>query len=292
MDEYVATEEAHHDFRPGNEAKIIWADTSKKKTKYALVYLHGFSASHVEGAPIHERLAKKYGMNLFLSRLQDHGLKDAEPLGRLTASAYLESGKKAIQIAQELGDDVIVMGTSTGATLAAYLAAHNPEIIDGLLFFAPNIDVSDPRSWLLTQPWGTELAILLEGEQFEHKDHKPAFYDYWYGAFQTTSLVELKSLIQHTMTKETFSKIKQPVFINYYYLDDENKDDVISVDRIQEFYEQVGTSKNKKVLQTSPQSGHHVTISPITSDDIETPYKQASNFIENVLQIEPVNNSN
>ncbi len=47
--------------KPGNEARIIWADTVKKeKTKVSILYLHGFSGSQAEGDPVHTTLAKKY----------------------------------------------------------------------------------------------------------------------------------------------------------------------------------------------------------------------------------------
>ena len=32
------------DIKPGNEAKIVWADSTKTKTEFVVVYLHGFSA--------------------------------------------------------------------------------------------------------------------------------------------------------------------------------------------------------------------------------------------------------
>lgn len=47
---YVKKQEALHIIKPHNEAEIIWADTSKQKTNYAIVYLHGFSACKEEGA--------------------------------------------------------------------------------------------------------------------------------------------------------------------------------------------------------------------------------------------------
>ena len=53
--------------KPDNEARIIWAD-SVRKTDYSLVYLHGFSASPMEGNPIHFETAERYGMNLYLHR--------------------------------------------------------------------------------------------------------------------------------------------------------------------------------------------------------------------------------
>ncbi len=291
LDEYVATAEAHHDFRTDNHAQIIWADSSKSKTDYSLVYLHGFSASHMEGYPVHRALARRYGLNLYLSRLADHGLNSQNPLMNFRADEFVESGKEAIQIAQAIGEHVIVIGTSTGATIAAYLAAHNPELIDALIFFAPNIDVADPRSFLLTYPWGKELAHLLEGEFMSQGMSGPEFDKYWYPQYRTESLVELLSLIDQTMHERTFNSINQPTFISYYFKNENEKDDIISTDAIIHFYESLGTKKGKKVIKTTPASGNHVTISSITSKDIKTPFLQACEFIENKIGLQPTDSS-
>ena len=49
---YVAAQEAKQKIKPGNEAEIVWADSTKfEQTEYAIVYLHGFSASKEEGNP-------------------------------------------------------------------------------------------------------------------------------------------------------------------------------------------------------------------------------------------------
>src|SRR6478672_2862703 len=54
LDKFVAANEAQHKLKPNNEARIIWAnDSIKEKTEYAIVYLHGFSASQEEGDPVH-----------------------------------------------------------------------------------------------------------------------------------------------------------------------------------------------------------------------------------------------
>jgi hypothetical protein len=51
---YVSQQEAAHKIKPDNEARVIWAnDSLKNKTEYALVYLHGFTASQGEGDPVH-----------------------------------------------------------------------------------------------------------------------------------------------------------------------------------------------------------------------------------------------
>ena len=46
---YISEQESKHKIKPGNEAEIVWADSSKvQQTEYAIVYLHGFSASKQE----------------------------------------------------------------------------------------------------------------------------------------------------------------------------------------------------------------------------------------------------
>src|SRR5579859_3914982 len=63
LEKYVAGQESKHKLKPDNEARIIWNDSAKKKTEYSVVYLHGFSASPMEGNPVHKDFAKKFGCN-------------------------------------------------------------------------------------------------------------------------------------------------------------------------------------------------------------------------------------
>ena len=75
LENFVKENESLHKIKPNNEARIIWAnDSSKQKTEYAIVYLHGYSASQEEGSPIHTNIAKEFGCNLYLSRLAEHGI--------------------------------------------------------------------------------------------------------------------------------------------------------------------------------------------------------------------------
>ena len=77
--------------RKGNQSRLIWADSIPKKTKYAIVYLHGFSASPAESEIVYTDIAKRYGANLYAPRLYKHGLKDKEPLLNFTAKGYFDS---------------------------------------------------------------------------------------------------------------------------------------------------------------------------------------------------------
>ncbi|MFM7855234.1 MAG: alpha/beta hydrolase, partial [Flammeovirgaceae bacterium] len=65
LEEYVRRQELKHQIKPDNEARIIWHDSTKQKTDYSLVYIHGFSASQEEGDPVHINFAKKFRCNLY-----------------------------------------------------------------------------------------------------------------------------------------------------------------------------------------------------------------------------------
>ncbi|WP_231491229.1 carboxylesterase [Pedobacter sp. Leaf170] len=142
LENYVATGEGKHKIKPGNQAEIIWADSSHNQTEYAIVYLHGFSASKIEGNPVHLNLAKKLKANLYLSRLADHGIDTIAPLQHFTAEGLWNTSKEALAIGNKLGKKVILIGTSTGGTAALKLAATYPEI-NSLILLSPNVAIND-----------------------------------------------------------------------------------------------------------------------------------------------------
>jgi hypothetical protein len=94
LEKYVADQESKHRLKPDNEARIIWADSSKARTEYSVVYLHGYSASQEEGDPIHEQFAKKFHCNLYLARMADHGIDTTEQLLNFTADRWWQSSKE------------------------------------------------------------------------------------------------------------------------------------------------------------------------------------------------------
>ena len=88
LEAYVASNEAKHKVKPDNEARIVWAnDSTKAKTPYVIVYLHGFSASQEEGNPVHRNIAKQFGCNMYLARLSEHGIDTIDPLVNMTATS-------------------------------------------------------------------------------------------------------------------------------------------------------------------------------------------------------------
>ena len=99
LEKYITDNESKHKLKPDNEARIIWFnDSTKEKTEYAIVYLHGFSASQEEGDPVHKEFAKKFGCNLYLSRLAEHGIDTSDALANYTAEKSWLSAVEAYAI--------------------------------------------------------------------------------------------------------------------------------------------------------------------------------------------------
>ena len=180
LESYIRLKESAHKLKPDNEARIVWAnDSAKAKTEYAILYLHGFSASQAEGDPVHRTIAREFGCNLYLSRLAAHGLDTTEQLLNLTAENYWESAREAYAIASQLGNKVIIMGTSTGGTLALMLAAAYPET-NSLVLMSPNIAIFDGTAWVLNDPWGLQIARLVTGSKYIYsEDTRPLVKKYW-----------------------------------------------------------------------------------------------------------------
>lgn len=268
--------------KPDNEARIIWADSSKKKTAWSIVFLHGFSASWKEGDPVHLDLAKRYGCNLFLPRLYAHGLDTADNMVNLTAEKLLQSAKEAVAIGKAIGEKVLVVSSSTGGTLGLYIASEVSDI-DALVLYSPNVKIYDPAAYLLDKPWGLQIARAVTGDKFRGypaSDEKKKYFTTYY---RLEALVAVQSLIAHTMKKTTFEKITCPVFLGYYYKNEEEQDKVVSVNAMQEMYYQLGTPADRKREIPFPNVGGHVMCYSLDSKDISGVERETFSFCEEVL---------
>jgi len=283
--QYIQQQESMHKLKPNNEARIVWYnDTLKNKTDYAIVYLHGFSASQEEGAPIHTNIAREFGCNLYLSRLAEHGIDTTEPMLNLTPDNYWESSKQALAIGKQLGKKVILMGTSTGGTNALQLAAAYPDDVAAVILLSPNIAIFDKTAWILNKPWGLQIARMVEGGNYiAGTDTTPLNKQYWHTKYRIEAAVQLQEMVQTSMTKETFEKVKQPALLLYYYKDEVHHDSTVSVPAMLTMFDQLGTPADKKVKEAIPNAGTHVIGSYIRSKDLLSVQTAIEKFMQGKL---------
>lgn len=288
--EFVTHLETVEKVKPGNEAKIIWAnDTVHLQTEYVLLYLHGFSASRMEGYPVNEDFPKRYGCNAYLARLASHGLVTENPLIDMTPFRLYESAKQALVIASQLGKKVIIMGTSTGGTLALKLAADFPEMVSGLILYSPNIRIKQKASVLLSKPWGLQIAKLNFGGDFRVSNDDPSgeICKYWYCRYRAEGPVYLQQLVDVTMKEKVFAKVKCPLFLGYYFKDEQHQDGTVEVKAGLKMFKQVGTPVSLKQSQAFPEAASHVIACNLTSKSVEDVAKATYGFAETILKMVP-----
>jgi len=284
---YIKNNEAQHKIKPDNEARIIWADDSlKQETEYAIVYLHGFSASQGEGDPVHKNIAKEFGCNLYLSRLAEHGIDTVDALVNLTADRFWESAKQALAIGKQLGKKVILMGTSTGGTAALQLAAAYPNDVAALILMSPNIAINNPVARLLNNHWGLQiLRLKLKSNYVTDKDNRPLNKQYWNWQYRAEAVVATEEMLETTMNKETFEKVKQPVELLYYYKDELHQDSRVKVSAMLDMYNELGVPDSLKRKQAMPDAGSHIIGSYIQSHDVEGVQREIEKFMVGVLKM-------
>ena len=138
------------DITPGTEKAIVWANKDERgPTAYAIVYLHGFSASRQEIAPVCDIVAEALGANLFYTRLRGHG-RSSDAMAGLSVNELLNDAVEALEIGKRLGNEVVLIGTSTGGALATWLAASEKSgRIAALVLLSPNFGPKRKESELL-----------------------------------------------------------------------------------------------------------------------------------------------
>lgn len=290
--DYIRQYDSQQTIRPDNETRVFWAnDSVKERTDFAVLYLHGFSASWYEGFPAHLNFARYFGCNLYIPRLASHGIETEDPLIDMTPDALWESAKEALMVARGIGKKVIIMSTSTGGTLALKLAADFPEYVEGLILYSPNIRINNGAAFLLSKPWGLQIGRKSVGgkyrvtnEDFESKDCQ-----YWYCKYRMEATVYLQQLVETTMKKETYQNVTAPVFLGYYYKDEKNQDQTVRVDAMLTMFDELGTAPESKVKVAFPEAGDHVIACELTSGCYNEVTAETIKFGEKVLRLKPAN---
>ncbi len=277
------SEAATEGIKPNNQAKIIWAkDYKQQQTQIAFVYLHGFGASNREGEPIMSMLSKKYNANVYMTRLKEHGLNRDDNFKNLTPENYIASAQKALAIGKQLGKKVILVSTSTGGTLSLKLASEDNSIA-GLVLYSPFIDLINPSFKAIASPEGKAGFIKMNGSEILKQNRPEEEAKYWSTTYHINGYEALIKMLTSTMTTETFSKVKTPVFIGYYYKNEKEQDKVVSVPAILNMFDVLGTPASKKMKVAFPNTGNHVIACDLRSNDWENVYNKTVTFIDSLI---------
>ena len=200
----------------GAEKRVIWAGPAETRTPVAVVYIHGFSSSPEELRPVPDRVAQALGANLVFARMAGHGVKPGEKLAEASAHDWMQDVAEALAAGRAVGEEVIVITTSTGGTLMAE-AALQPELaegVKGIVFVSPNFGINDPLAFMLTWPGARWFVPALAGEMREWEPESEAHAKFWTTRYPTVAALPLAALVQHAAAQD-YSGVRIPALFYY-----------------------------------------------------------------------------
>ncbi|WP_084667958.1 alpha/beta hydrolase [Nioella nitratireducens] len=226
----AAHEAAFDDITPGAEGRIVWAGTPGDRTPLVVLYLHGFSATAEELRPVPDRVAEALGANLVFARLRGHG-RDGAALAVARAGEWADDAAFYLQLARAVGDQVLILGTSTGATLAAY-AMTEPDMAEdviGVAMISPNFRVVDPAGVLMELGFARSYVPLLVGPERSFEPYNADQARYWTTRYGSPVLASLGALMRETRGRD-YGDVTVPLLAMFCV-----RDQVVSPDATREF---------------------------------------------------------
>ncbi|MBS0126121.1 alpha/beta fold hydrolase [Aestuariicoccus sp. KMU-90] len=181
---------------PGTQKRIVWAGTSETQTPLSILYIHGFSATAQEIRPLPDRVAQALGANLVFTRLAGHG-QDGAALARVTAGDWMADMAEALAVARAAGRRVIVIATSTGASLSVLaLREAMGQGVAGLVMISPNFRVRNPMAAMLTWPFARSWLPRLAPHEQAYETVNPDHARYWTTRYPSVATFPMGAVVQ------------------------------------------------------------------------------------------------
>lgn len=222
VDAYFASQEARFsDITPGAEKRVIWAGEPGVRTPLSVIYVHGFSATSEEIRPVPDRIAEALGANLVYTRLSGHG-RPGDVLNDVSASDWTRDTAEAIEVGRAVGEQVIVIGTSTGATLLAGAITRAPTLTDdikGAIFLSPNFGLNSSMAFLLDWPGARYWLGWVIGHRVQFESSSEAHATYWTRDYPITGLLPMSALVKSVKALDFETALVDALF--WYSPDDQ-----------------------------------------------------------------------
>lgn len=215
IDAYLSkTESSFEDIVEGSEKLVRWHNKEIRQTDIALIYLHGFSASRQEISPVTENLADQLGANIYYARLQGHG-RSGDAMAEGTVDGWKEETRDAYEVARLIGKKIILISTSTGSTLSAWLATQDfAGDLSASIMVSPNFGVKSRTAGLMRWNWGLQLAKWINGPYYSFEPQNEYHSQFWTERYPMEALVPMIHLVDE-INEIDAAKITTPHLIVY-----------------------------------------------------------------------------
>ncbi len=279
---YLAQEEAGvPNLRPDTAKEIVWAyPTSRAKTPLAIVYVHGFSASKNEVRPLPDIVARELGANLYFTRLAGHG-RDGAAMTEPRVRDWVEDLAEAVAVGRRIGERVVVVGLSTGATLAV-LAGNDPSLgedVAGLVLLSPNFGVRNRWGFVLDLPFARWIGPRLFGPDWGAGTSDPEVAGVWTMRYPTVALLTMGALVRAVRTSR-IEAIRLPALFVY-----SPRDAIVDPERTRAVAARWTAPKEVVEIADSGDPNHHVIAGDLLSP--QTTNTVAARIVDWVRRLPP-----
>ena len=179
--------------RPGTEKKVLWAQGKGLKSITSIVFIHGFSASRVEIDPVVDLIAAELSANVYFTRLRGHG-QDGKALGETTYEQLLDDTIEAIKIGKSIGDEVVLIGCSTGCSLI-HIAMSQDQNIKAAIYISPNFGPKPIKGQAFRIPGAKFLVPLVFGQEHSFVAKNDEYATCWTTKYPTKALFTIKTTV-------------------------------------------------------------------------------------------------
>ncbi len=245
--------------QPGVCKEVIWAEKRGKKTKFSIIFLHGFSASKFELSPFPNAIALGLNANIYNARLSGHGC-GGEALGKVKVKDWVFDLSEALEIGRKIGEKIIIIGSSTGGTLAAVAASEKN--VYGIIFVSPNFKVQYRFFQIFTLGFARFWIPLIFGKYREFKPISKEHAIYWTTRYPIVAIITMATLVKKVVS-QNFNKKNCPAL---FIVSEEDK--VVDAKKTLQIAEQWGGKSLVNLVKCGPYDDPH---SHVLAGDIKSP---------------------
>ena len=277
LDLYLRQREAQHTgVKPELAKTILWNDpAARNKTPLSLVYLHGFSASRRDIAPVVETLAGTLGANAFATRLAAHGRTTPDEFATVSPQDWLDDAREALAIGRRIGTRVVLIGTSTGALLAtmAALEDNSPDLA-ALVLLSPNFAIRDWRAKFISGPLGRLLARIGIGKDYSFQPDSLGHAKFWTTQYPSEGIVALMDLLNHARSIH-LGGLTIPTLIIYT-----DNDTVVDIKTIHDRFDEI-QAPLKLIVDLPEATRHELTGDALAPETVRPVVQRIVTFLSN-----------
>lgn len=268
LDGYLAASEAEiGNLNPGTEKEIIWRDpATKAQTEFAVIYVHGFSATKFETKPVADKVAQALDANLYYPRLTGHG-RDGAGLAEAKLSDWANDLAETMAIGEQIGRKIVLIGTSNGASLSTW-ALTNPDYAKNVVataLISANYELTGVATSVANMPWSQTLLPMLSGDQYSWEPFNEEQGKWWTHSYPSQAIFPMTSLLAN-LDDTDLSVIKTPALFIY-----SPEDTVVSIPKIETVASQWGGKTKLAPLESVSNPSKHVVAGDIMAPENTQP---------------------